>query len=249
MFALLFAMRWCMGRRLLLKLGLAMLAAWANAGPAAAQGLFFHSKSDPWQKVQDAALLPLEQVPSERREAVRRTMERPTLFASGPAETFVCRPELYEWLLDHPDRGVVAWRRLGAVCLNIVVRGPGRFGWTDEQGNDMWWETIYKSAEVRVWYAEGKVRPSPVLPLVSVRAVVVLRQSRLREQAGGTMMFHQADVFVQTDSKAVALATRLMGPSAPHMAEQGIGQMQTFFSALAWYCQRHPDRAEHLLAP
>jgi hypothetical protein len=238
-----------MHRRLRLGLGFFVLAAWASAGPAAGQGLFSHSKAEQWRKVQAAALVPLDQVPPELREQVQRTLDRPTLFASGPPETFVCQPELYAWLLDHPDRGVLAWRRLGAVCLNIVARGPDRFGWTDEQGNDMWWETIYRSADVHVWYAEGKVKPSPVLPLVPVRAVVVLRQSRVRDQADGTMMFHQADVFVQTDSKAAALATRLMGPSAPHLAEQGIGQMQMFFSALAWYCQRHPDRAERLLAP
>jgi hypothetical protein len=155
---------------------------------------------------------------------------------------------LYYWFLNHPDRAVTAWRRLGAVCLNITDRGGGRFGWADDQGNDLWWEAVYDGPGVRVWYAQGKVKPSAVLPPVPVRAVVVLRHSRLREQDGGTLMFQQADVFAQTDSRTAALATRLMGPSAPRMAEQGVAQMQLFFSALAWYCQRHPERTAALLA-
>jgi hypothetical protein len=250
------ASRWRMdGRRLQLWLGLLLGVLWAGAGAARGQGLglFARSKTEQWQRVRAAALVPLDHVPAEVREEVRLTVERPTLFASGPGESFLCRPDLYFWFLDHPDRAVTAWRRLGAVCLNITERAEGRFGWADDQGNDVWWETIYRSPDVRVWYAQGKVKPSPLLPLVPVRAVVVMRHSRTSEQAEGTVMFHQADVFVHTDSKTAALVTRLMGPSAPRMAEQGIGQMQMFFSALVWYCQRYPARAltvlESLAAP
>jgi hypothetical protein len=223
--------------------------AWSSAGIAQGQGLglFSHSKAEQWQRLRAAGLVPLDQLPPHLREEVRLTIERPTLFTSGPAESFVCRPDLYYFFLDHPDRAVTAWRRLGAVCLNITERTEGRFGWADEQGNDIWWETIYRSPEVRIWYAQGKVKPSPLLPLVPVRAVVVLRHTKAREESDGTVMYQQADVFVHTDSKTAALATRLMGPSAPRMAEQGVAQMQMFFSALVWYCQRYPERASTVL--
>jgi len=233
-----------------LQLGLALLVAlWVTCRPATAQVLpFLRSRADQWQRLRAAALVPLDQIPAALRSEVRLALEKTTLFASGPEESFLCRPDLYYWFLDHPDRATTAWRRLGAVCLDIVQRAPGRFGWTDELGNDVWWETVYKAPGIHVWYAEGKIKPSPALPLVPLRAVVVLRHSKTDERANGTVMSQQADVFVHTDSKAAALATRLLGPSAPHMAEQGVAQMQMFFSALAWYCQRHPERAQALLA-
>jgi hypothetical protein len=235
-------------RRLRLGLGLAVLAFWASAATAAAQGLpFLRSRTDQWQRLRAASLVPLDQVPDSVRSDIRHVLEKPTLFTSGPGETFMCRPDLYAWFLDHPDRAVTAWRRLGAVCLDITARGPGRFGWTDDVGNDVWWETVYKAPGVQVWYAQGKVKPSPVLPLVPVRAVVVLRYSRTGDRGDAAEMHHQADVFVHTDSKAAALATRLLGPAAPRMAEEGVAQMQMFFSALAWYCQRYPERADALL--
>jgi hypothetical protein len=239
-----------MGRRLRLGLGLLVAVSWASTGGAAqAQLLPFLSrpKTDHWQRLRAAGLVPLDQVPPQYREEIRTALERPTLFTSGPGEQFLCRPDLYYWFLDHPDRAVVAWQRLGATCLNITDRGRGRFGWADEQGNDVWWEVVYDSPEVRVWFAQGKVKPSAVLPPVPVRAVVVLRHSKAREQADGTVMFQQADVFAHTDSRTAALVTRLMGPSAPRLAEQGVEQMQMFFSALAWYCQRYPERAASLL--
>jgi hypothetical protein len=85
--------------------------------------------------------------------------------------------------------------------------------------------------------------------MVPVRAVVVLRHSDRPDAAGHPRLWHQADVFLQTDSKCACLVTHLLGPSAPRLAEQGAAQLEMFFSALLGYLERHPERAEKLLAP
>ena len=39
----------------------------------------------------------------------------------------------------------------------------------------------------------------------------------------------------------------MLGASAPHLAEQYVGQMEMFFGALAWYLDQHPEQAEVML--
>src|SRR5262249_47783877 len=151
-----------------------------------------------------AALVPLEQIPPAFRPKVQRVLERPILYSQGPLESFICQPQLYMWLLDHPDRATTAWRRLGAKCLDINARGNGSFGWTDGKGSEVVWRTIVPGQNVRVWYAEGQVRPAALLPTVSVQCVVVLRHIVVRAQDGAAVMEHQADVFVYSDSRAAA---------------------------------------------
>jgi len=41
----------------------------------------------------------------------------------------------------------------------------------------------------------------------------------------------------------------MMGASANRIAEQGLQQLQYFFSALSWYLDRHPEQAGALLRP
>jgi hypothetical protein len=158
-------------------------------------------------------------------------------------------PQLYEWLLDHPDRATTAWQRLGVQCTPIVDKGQGRFGWSDDLGSDLVWYTIYQSADVRVWYSEGKVKPGVLLPTIPVRAVVILRHSYPANTTNMTRIRHQVDVFAATDSRAANLVARILGPSADHMAEEGAGQMLTFFGALSQHLGQHPDQYEKLLAP
>lgn len=212
---------------------------------------------DPDSRQHWLASIPLDRLSPKIRDGVQRVLEEATISAHGPTEVFRARPTFYRWLLDHPDQAVQMWHRLGARCLTISDRGNGRFGWADGQGTDISWQTVYAVPGIQIWYAEGMATPGPVLPPVPLRAVVVLRYAessalsplfREGEVHGKTLMFHQAELFLQTDSQTAALLAKLLGSSAPKLAEKCVGQMEMFFSALAWYVDRHPDRAHTLLS-
>jgi hypothetical protein len=200
----------------------------------------------PFKKAEPAPLpasIPWQDLDDRCRSLVLPVVEKPTVSGRGPAETFTCQPAQYLWLLDHPDRAVTAWRRLGARCVSITPRGAGQFGWGDDNGSDVVWETLHKGPDMRIWYAEGKVRPGPVMPLVPVKAVVVLTHANLSADS----IEHRSELYVQTDSKTAATLARLLGVSAQKVTEQGLGQLQLFFSALSWYLDQHPEQAASLL--
>jgi hypothetical protein len=194
-----------------------------------------------------ASEVPLFEVPDRSREQVRSVIEQPTVSGIGPTEEFAGKIGMYLWLLDHPDRTSRAWRQMGAMCLDIVNRGDGRFGWTDPHGSDLSWETVYRGPNKHIWYAQGTVHPGPLFPTVPVRAVVVMHYGDEVGSQGASIIQHHADLFMQTDSKAAAMMVKLFGPSVPHVTEQCLSQLEMFFSALTNYIQRHPERAEALL--
>ena len=213
---------------------------WASAGLATAQ--------EPTVRGGPGGRLPLDKVAEPFRGQVSQVLEQPTLVTHGKEEAFSCRPALYYWFAEHPDRAAAVWRRLGAQCMDITDRGGGRFGWTDRQGSEVHWDTVYAGPRMRIWYAEGRVRPALLLPLVPFRAVLVLHHAEGRDAAGHLLLRQQADLTLHTDSKTAALITRLIGPSAPKLAEQYIGQVQMFFAALPWYLEQHPEQSVTLLS-
>jgi hypothetical protein len=84
----------------------------------------------PFKKAEPAPFppgIPWQELTEQGREQVLAVIDKPTLAARGPADTFPCNPEQYLWFLDHPDRAVTAWQRLGAKCVTITPRGDGRF--------------------------------------------------------------------------------------------------------------------------
>jgi len=191
--------------------------------------------------------LPLRQIPADVRESVRQILQHPTLFGHGPSESFGGDPELYRWLLDHPDRAMIAWRRLGAPCTEITNVGAGYFASNDGRGDEVRWRSVFENGTLRVWFAEGRVRPAPLLPSVPVRAVILMRHGKRPDGPDRTVLYHQADIYVQVDSKTAALVVKMLGPSLPRLAEEGLRQIEMFYSALVWYCDQHPERTQKLL--
>ena len=122
-----------------------------------------------------ADALPLDAVPPGWREKVIKVAQQPTLSAHGAAEEFVA--SVYDWLLDHPDRAAVAWRRLGVPCVDIQPIGQGQFRWSDGEGSELVWSTVWRGDADRIWYGEGHARPSPLLPMVPVRVVAILHHA------------------------------------------------------------------------
>ena len=203
---------------------------------------FAGDKTETPRKKTDAVVeVPWTELDEKATTIAKKMLEKPTVQARGPAETFACMPEQYAWLLDHPDRAVHAWRKLGAKCVTIQRRGNAKFAYVDDSGSDIVWETIHQTARMRVWYAEGKVKPSPVLPLVPVKALVILRFQEGKTAEGGVVVKHHSELAIHTDSKAAATVTKMMGNSAPKLAETGLSHLQRFFSVLSCFLDRHPD--------
>jgi hypothetical protein len=193
------------------------------------------------------APIPMQSVAPADREAVKSVFDNSTLSAKSQPETFKGDSDLYLYFLDHPDRAVSAWRRLGAKCVNIQPVGAKQFGYTDEQGSDITWRAVVRQGDLRVWLAEGKVKASPMLPLVPVQAVVVIRHGEVNNPDGSSSLVQQTEIYVHTDSRMAALFMNMMGPSAQRTAEQGLGQFQFFFSGLCQYARQNPENVRALV--
>jgi len=204
------------------------------------------------EKAKVASKLPLpvalEAMPAATRDALTKVMKDPTISAVSPAEEFVAQPDMYQWLLDHPDRTAGAWRKLGVAAVEIKPLKDGRFCWKDENGSELVWQNVAQGPTGRVWYAEGKVNPGPLLPTVAVTAVAVINYADTPRSTGDAVIKHQIEVFLHTDSRTANLITKMLGDGAPRMAAQGSEQLLMFFSGIAKYAHDKPEKARTLLA-
>lgn len=185
--------------------------------------------------------VPIEALPPEVRTNARLALENPTLHLQGPPEVFSGNPDLYYWFLDHPDKASQIWRQLGAKCMTITDRGLGRFNCQDGRGSSINWETVYRSPQKRIWYAEGIAYGSALMPSIPVKAIAVLHHAHHQDGDSRPLIFHQVDLYVHTDSKAAAMVAAMLGSMAPRLANQAVVQLEMFFSALVWYLDRHPE--------
>lgn len=192
-----------------------------------------------------AIRLPLDRLPPEARQKLGHVLDKPSVTASGPAETFVSPPALYRWLLDHPDLTAKLWHLLGA-NVSEVKEHNGRYRWADDKGSEVFWSIALRAPGLHVWYAEGKVKPALLVPLTSFKAVVYLKYTEGKDTEDQPAIQHRVHFVLRCDSRAIALAMRLLGKSAPGLAEQYLGHLQTFYGGMAWYLHADEERARKM---
>lgn len=190
--------------------------------------------------------LPLEAIDPQVRDRVRGVLEHPALSSRAQPEAFNSEMPVYRWLLDHPDLTVKLWKLVGANVQDIHDRGDGVYVWRDEHGSEVSWHSVLKQDGLHAWYAEGKVKASALLPMTSFRALAVLSFREGQDAAGKPAIQHQVHFLLRCDSKAVALAMKILGASAPRMAEQYLGQLQMFYGGMAWYLGQDEERARKM---
>ena len=196
-----------------------------------------------------AKLVLSDVVDAKYRDAVLAVVKKPTLTTRGVSPEISCTPAVYEWLLEHPDRTSLAWQRLKVPCVEIKDTGKGSFTWADGDGSELAWVPVGRFKDGLVWYATGKVKCTPVTPTVPVKAVVVMFHPGKPVEGGLSNLTPVTHVYLQTDSKAASVVLKIIGPTAPKLAEQGAEQLLYFFTGIARYLQKHPDRSEELLGP
>jgi len=187
-------------------------------------------------------------VDEKYRDAVAAILKSPTISAKGTEPEFTAHASVYDWLLDRPDRTSTAWQRMSIPCVDIADLGKGQFFWGDANGSEISWQTVGTFEHGRIWFATGKVKPSPLLPSVPVKAVAVLHAPRGDVAEDGTATFKPVvHISIQCESRLAIAAMKMMGSSAPKLAEDGAEQLLFFFSGVARTIARKPERLEPLL--
>jgi hypothetical protein len=216
-------------------------------------GLFISATSVLGQTLPVSATVPtpnpgwMAHLPEHWKPHFYGVLNEPTISTKAGPERISASNELYSWLLEHPDRTAQAWRKLGVQAVEIQNLGNQRFTWKDDQGGELTWQTVLISPSEHVWYATGKVKPGPLMPVIPVKAIAVIHHEVIRDAQGRTTIRQWIEAHLQTESKFAQLIAKVIGPAAPKLAESAADQLLLFFAGMTRQITAHPERREELL--
>jgi len=114
----------------------------------------------------------MSEVPPALVEAVRLTVQQPTLQVSTRSMTFPGQLLLYESLLRRPDAVARLWHAEGYTDTKVTRNADGWFSATDQAGSTGRWFYVYRGKTLTVAYGEGTAALAGGLP-VPFRTVVL----------------------------------------------------------------------------
>jgi len=158
----------------------------------------------------------------------------------GPLRTPL--PEaVYAYILDRPPMAASLVNRLGIASYQSEMRGSGRFWGNDGEGTKGIVELVYQDRTSRVYYLEGS-HASRFLPLITGKAVVLLRMNQVRDSNGVEAMDSTLVSYTRLDNRLLAGIVSLLRPLAGRAVTRKLAKGVDTINRLSQLMRQQPDR-------
>jgi len=186
------------------------------------------------------------QVPPTERARLEEIVNHS--FASTRAESapYVARPEVWEFLLDHPEFATHVTRALKVARFRI---------WHD--GTDLWLDdgwgvrgqftVVHAERGMRVMYARGQFEQK-FLPEIHGQAVATLQYSFRPDDNGRTVVMAAAAGCVQVDNSFLNALAKVAAPMVQAKADREAGYLLRVFARVSQAIEEDPARVYQLVS-
>lgn len=183
------------------------------------------------------AALPLD-LPAPHRARLEAVAQAAAVSTHVAADPFVGRPEVFQFLLDHPEFASRVTRVLKVARYRI---------WREADGlhlDDGWgavgrFDVVYAAGGTRVMYARG-VYQKRLLPDIHGEAVVMIEYLVRPGPEGKRVIAANVTGFVKLDSGFLSLAAKLATPLARAKAEREAKLLVKVFAKVSRAADEQP---------
>ena len=196
------------------------------------------------------AVVPRFALPHQLPPAERARLEgiMKNSFASTRAESapYAARPEVWEFLLDHPEFATHVTRALKLARYRIWHDGTEL--WLDDGwGVRGQFTVVHAEPGLRLMYARGQFEPK-LLPEIHGEGVATLQYAFHQDDAGRTLVVATAAGCVQVDNTFLNALAKVAAPMVQAKADKEAGYLLRVFARVSRAIEEEPARVYQLVS-
>ena len=213
------------------------------AAPAVARDDDPRTKANTSRAAREEALraMPLARLDRDARTKASAVIKNVSIYRRLPVQTIDCDPELYAFLMRHPEVVVNLWQVMGITRMQLDPLDPTRYKVADGEGTKGQMEYLFTSGNVNVIYSEGTY-DGPLYPrTVRGKCLMLLRSDYRRGANGRYSIVTQLDTFLAVDNLGVEVLAKTFQPLIGKAADHNFTETATFVSNLSRTAETNED--------
>jgi hypothetical protein len=203
--------------------------------------------SHPRMRSESIQRIPWNQLNDPARNKLKAVLDHPSYFRRMPSQTLECDPELFTFLVRHPEVIVSIWKVMGVTKVEVERTGEFSFRGQDGAGTRCQSELVYGTDQLHIFYALGDYDGSMTTKPVEGRCVCVLHSQQVPSADGTSWLQGRMDLFLKLDQLGADLIVRTIGPFIAKTADMNFIESAKFLSQLSQAAQRNPEGFQELV--
>jgi hypothetical protein len=151
------------------------------------------------------------------------------LFHRMPQQTIYADPEIYNFLLQHPDLVIGFWEQLGVTQLSLQEVKENHYVLKETAGTTANVEILHRTNDLCIIYGRGEYRGPLLSKAYLGNVILVLRTKFTRDEANEPMVICDLDSFVQIHSVGADVLAKLFFTSLTKVADSNF-EVATLFA-------------------
>jgi hypothetical protein len=156
-----------------------------------------------------------------------------SIFRRMPVRVVDCDPDLYLFLVRHPDVVVNIWEIMKVSRMQLRQLDVNRFQLNETAGASVDFRYVYSSHDTHVLYGEGSYTGPLMAKPVTGRGVLVLKCGYIRETNGRYYITSRLDSFLTIEPKGAELIGKTVSPLLGRTADNNFVQTVAFAGSLS----------------
>jgi len=193
-------------------------------------------------------LIPYAKLDETAKKKIKSVVNWHSVFRRLPVEVNQCDPDLYLFLLKHPEVIVNIWDVMGISNVKMDRIDDRSFKATDGAGTTCVAETLYQGSTTHVVYAEGEYVGPVFKRPISARCVLLLKSNFMQTAEGKVYVTNRLDAFVRMDKMGAELVAKIVHPLVGNVADHNFRETAAFLGRLSEVSATKPEGMARLVA-
>jgi hypothetical protein len=177
--------------------------------------------------------LPWNDLSSSAQAKIKQVVSGAPLYRRLPQQTIYADPEIYHFLIQHPDVVVGFWEQLGATQLSLREVRENYYVLKESGGTAAAIEVLHRTNDICVVYARGEYRGPLLAKPYQGDVVVILRTQFMRDDSHEPMVVCDLDAFVQINSLGADVLAKLFYTSLGKIADSNFEVTASFIEQVS----------------
>jgi len=185
--------------------------------------------------------IPLDRIPADMRGKIEGTLAASSLYRRLPVQVTQCDPELYLFMVRHPEVVVNIWEVMQISNVALERTGPDTFRATDNAGTACDVKFCYSDHETQVIYAEGAYSGPMFNRPIRARCVLLLKSGYMQETDGQFYVTSRMDTFIQIEHAGVEMLAKTLQVLVHRSADYNFVETAAFLGTVSRTAAANPQ--------
>jgi hypothetical protein len=188
--------------------------------------------------------------PNDRR-TTQMIIKNASFYRRLPTRVIDCDPEMFSFLLQHPEVVIDVWRVMGISQVKLEKTSDGAYRGTDGAGTTGTVRFLFSNwgqnaQNIAVVYADGNYVGKPFIAPLKAQSILLLRTGAVQETNGRHYVTVRIDSFVRIEQLGIELIAKTVQPWISKTADHNLIETLSFLSTFSRTAERNPQGMQRL---